>query len=130
MKTQLLFITILLGMGVFFQANSQSKYEIVYKKDKLEISGKWAHTKIFDETSPLELRLKIENTGDSAITFNYQISLYMDVLIKEQSEPEQFTIKAGKIKQGKLNGVRFLPATLTNDEIQSKDFSWQVSVDR
>ncbi|MEA3443338.1 MAG: hypothetical protein U9R19_01280 [Bacteroidota bacterium] len=126
-KPLLLSISFILALGVFMQSSAQADYEMCYEKDSLIISAKWVNSKFFDKESPLELRLKIENKKSLAIEFSYEIMLYMDNVLREKTK-DRFYIKAGKIKTGKLNGVRFIPTTLNNEEITSKSFSWEISI--
>lgn len=131
MKTKHILLTVALfvSTGLFIHCNAQTDYETCYQKDNLEISAKWANSKIFDKNSPLELRLKIENKNDFDMEFTYEILLYMDLVLREKTEVQKYSIKAGKVKMGKLNGIRFLPTTLSNQEINSKSFSWEIVVE-
>ncbi len=120
----------MMTMAWLMPVNAQSKYETCYSNDSLIISGKWVNSNTFDQESPLELRLKIENRGKKLKELSFEILLYMDKVLKEKSEKIEISIKPGKVKQGKINGVRFLPTILTNDEISGKRFSWEISVDK
>ena len=126
-------LVILLGLwlsgSLFLSIYGQTDYEIRYDKDSLKISGKWVHAKFFDDNSPLELRLKIENNSKTTQVFEYEILLYLNLMLREKTEKNQLSIKAGKVLQGKINGVRFLPSTLTNEDINSDNFSWEINIE-
>ena len=132
MRTKLFLLTLLIitSAGLINKSIAQSQYEICYQKDSLHISGKWVNSKKSNPESPLELRLKIENTDMQDIEFSYEIALYMNSMLREKTEKDTFKIKAGKVKMGKLNGVRFMSATLSNEEILSDQFSWEISVEK
>lgn len=131
MKTKHIFLTIglMMATGLFMFSNAQAEYESCYEKDNLVISAKWVNSKAKDKKSPLELRLKIENKSAYDMEFSYEILLYMDKVLREKTEVEKYTIKAGKVKVGKWNGIRFLPTTLSNKDINSKSFSWEINVE-
>ncbi|MCF8372718.1 MAG: hypothetical protein K9H64_13920 [Bacteroidales bacterium] len=129
MKHIILTIGLMIVTGLFMMSIAQADYESCYEKDNLVISAKWVNSKTKDKKSPLELRLKIENKSPYDMEFSYEILLYMDKVLREKTEVEKYTIKAGKVKVGKWNGIRFLPTTLNNKDINSKSFSWEINVE-
>jgi hypothetical protein len=95
--------------------------------DGVEVDYKWSHTKLFNKTSPLELRLRFKNTNEHAVKVVFSVDFYMNLKLTESSEDVELCILPGKWKTGRTNGVYFQPENLTNKQIRSDDFHWEIN---
>lgn len=96
-------------------------------EEGVEIDYKWSHTRLFNKNSPLELRLRIKNTNEHAVKIVFSVDFYMKLKLTESSEDVELCILPGKWKTGRTNGVYFQPANLTNKQIRSDDFHWEIN---
>lgn len=84
--------------------------------DGVELAYRWNHP----TGKPSELLVRMENTA----TTDREVHLAIDLYYQGRTV-ETFTadtcIKAGRTMNGKLNGIYFVPAQLTTEQIKSGD---------
>jgi hypothetical protein len=105
----------------------QSKFQEKTKKDGVSIYYKWSHQNPIDKASPLQMVIKTVNENDQAINVSFLILYYIDGVLKEKNEVENFCIKAGKTANGRFNGLVFSTANISNAQIESDNFEWELS---
>jgi hypothetical protein len=111
-------------LETFAQSNPYQEFKTV---DGVVIDYKWSHTKLFNKNSPLELRLRIRNTNEHAVSVVFSVDFFYKLRLTESSEDVELCILPGKWKTGRTNGVYFQPDQLTNKQIRSEDFHWDTS---
>jgi hypothetical protein len=94
--------------------------------DGVDIQYRWAN-ETRDKNSPLELRLKIKNNNSYPVEISYEIEFYMGPMMEESSELTELCINPKLARTGRINGMYYRSARLTNEQIESKDFSWEIS---
>lgn len=118
-------------IAIFFisglEAYSQEQYQHYVTEDGVVIDYKWSHSKLLNKTSPLELRLRIKNTNEHAVNLTFVVDYYMGPLLHESSEEVELCIRPGALKLGKMNGVYFVPETLSNEQIRSEEFKLEIN---
>lgn len=122
-----LFVLILFAFNVTRSLAQDTPYLQKMIKDGVEVDYKWSHTKLFNKNSPLELRLRFKNTNEHAVKVVFSVDFYMNLKLTESSEDVELCILPGKWKTGRTNGVYFQPENLTNKQIRSDDFHWEIN---
>lgn len=128
MKNYIVLIAILLFAFAGTKALAQdTPYQQKMIEEGVEVDYKWSHTKLFNKNSPLELRLRFKNTNEHAVKVVFSVDFYMNLKLTESSEDVELCILPGKWKTGRTNGVYFQPDNLTNKQIRSDDFHWEIN---
>ncbi len=120
-------IVLLLIICVSFtkQSAAQFGYKNVYDTiDGVSVSYKWSHSKWWNKSSPLQLRFKIKNTNEYPVKIDFELVYMLDYIVKFKSGEMEKKLNAGRTISGKLNGFYFESENLTNEEMESEDFSW------
>lgn len=97
-------------------AQAQGKFVQKGERDGVEMGYRWNHP----AGKPSELLLKLKNTTDEDRRISLVIDLYYQGRTVEVLEADT-CIKAGRTMNGKLNGVYFVPTSLTTEQIRSGD---------
>jgi hypothetical protein len=95
-------------------------------QDGVSIQYRWANS-TRDKDSPLELRLKIKNNNSYPVTVSYDVEFYMGPIMEESSELTELCINPRLAKTGRLNGMYYQSTKLSNEQIESKDFTWEIN---
>jgi hypothetical protein len=90
--TTAVFILFFIISGAGHEAGAQRRFVDHSTVDGVAIQYRWANSKFFDKSSPLELRLKIKNNNSYPVTVSYEIDFYMGPLMKESSELTELCI--------------------------------------
>ncbi len=116
---------------VFFAASHQSiaqrRYVDHSTVEGVEIQYRWASSKWLDSSSPLELRLKIKNNNDYPVAVTYDIEFYMGAVLEETSDETELCINPKLAKTGRINGMYYRSSSLRNRDIESDEFSWEIT---
>lgn len=111
-----------------FQAlYAQNPWLPLMEKDGISIDYRWSNEKPFDRNSQLELRLRIRNSNDHHAQLNFSVDFYMGPLLHESSEEVEICLNPGRTLHGRLNGVYFRTTTLTNEQIRSEKFKFEIN---
>jgi hypothetical protein len=102
------------------------KYENYTKVDGVQLSTKWVPASKFKKNSPLQLLIKAENKNAFEVELALSVALYLDGILEEQSGISELTLRAGKSLQGKLNGLFFESDRLSNEQIKSDKFEFEI----
>lgn len=97
-------------------AQAQGKFVHKGERDGVEMAYRWNHP----IGKPSELVLKLKNTTDEDRRVSLVIDLYYQGRTVEVLEADT-CLKAGHTMNGKLNGVYFIPTSLTTEQIRSGD---------
>lgn len=84
--------------------------------DGVELAYRWNHP----ARKPSELLVRMKNTTDADREVHLTIDLYYQGRTVETLTADT-CIKAGRTMNGKLNGLYFVPAQLTSEQIKSGD---------
>lgn len=109
------------------EASAQRKYVDHSTVDGVDIQYKWSHSKWFDKSSPLELRLKIKNNNDYPVEVSYEIEFYMGPVMEETSDITKICINPKLAKTGRINGMYYQSSKLSNKELESEEFTWEIT---
>ena len=121
------FVVALVFMGTSQDVTAQRRYVDHTTKDGVTFQYRWVNSKWLDKNSPLELRLKIKNDNDYPVSVSYGVEFYMGPVMEESSEITELCINRKLAKTGRLNGMYYQSAKLNNEQLQSKDFYWEIS---
>jgi len=101
------------------------KYQPFKSQDGVDFSNAWLKPG-FTEGKPVELLFKIKNNNKYAVLLTYSVDYYLNGELKESVEL-YYCLKAKKTATGKLNGLFFISEKLTNEQILSKGFKWELN---
>lgn len=118
------FFLLLLGTGS--EANAQRRYVDHSTVEGVDIQYRWANSKWLRSDSPLELRLKIKNNNDYPVEISYVIEFYMGATMEETSDVTELCINPKLAKTGRINGMYYRSSSLSNQQIESDKFSWEI----
>lgn len=128
MKNIFFFLTILVFTLSNIELGAQrNPYQELKTVDGVVIDYKWSNSKPLNRNSPLELRLRIRNTNEHAVKVVFTVDFYMKLKLTETSEEVELCILPGRWKTGRTNGVYFQPENLTNKQLRSDDFHWDIN---
>jgi hypothetical protein len=109
------------------ESSAQRRYVDHSTAEGVEIQYRWANSSFFDKSSPLELRLKIKNTNDYPVSISYDLEFYMGPVLEETSDETQLCINPKLAKTGRINGMFYRSQTLSNQQLESDQFSWEIT---
>ena len=109
------------------EASAQWRYVDHSTVDGVDIQYRWSHSRWFNRSSPLELRLKIKNNNDYPVQVTYDIEFYMGPVLEETSDDTELCINPKLAKTGRINGMYYQSQTITNEELESDEFSWEIT---
>lgn len=109
------------------EASAQRRYVDHSTVEGVEIQYRWTNSRFFDRSSPLELRLKIKNTNDYPVSVTYDVEFYMGPILEETSDDTQLCINPKLAKTGRINGMYYRSSTLSNEQLESDEFSWELT---
>jgi hypothetical protein len=109
------------------ETSAQRRYVDHSTVEGVEIQYRWANSSFFDKSSPLELRLKIKNTNDYPVTITYDLEFYMGPVLEETSDETELCINPKLAKTGRINGMFYRSQTLSNQQLESDQFSWEIT---
>jgi hypothetical protein len=109
------------------ETSAQRRYVDHSTVEGVEIQYRWANSSFFDKSSPLELRLKIKNTNDYPVSISYDIEFYMGPVLEETSDDTQLCINPKLAKTGRINGMFYRSKALSNQQLESDQFSWELT---
>ena len=121
------FTVLFIIAGTSGEASGQRRYVDHSTVEGVAIQYRWAHSKWLDRSSPLELRLKIKNNNDYPVQVTYDIEFYMGPVLEETSDDTELCINPKLAKTGRINGMYYQSQTLTNEELESDEFSWEIT---
>lgn len=104
--------------------------QYVYKNELptvngIEIKYKVIHSKLFDKTSPVQLRIKLKNTNDFDASINLQVEYSTGFTQKFRSENFDICIPKNSVRKGKVNGLVFELNSSDKDIFLSEDTEWE-----
>jgi hypothetical protein len=127
---QLLTITVFTVLfiiaGTSREASGQKRYVDHSTEEGVSIQYRWANSKWLDKSSPLELRLKIKNNNDYPVEISYVIDFYMGPVHEESSDVTELCISPKLAKTGRINGMYYQSSRLSNQQLESDAFSWEI----
>ena len=120
------FTLIFIISGSYQEAFGQSRYVDHSTEEGVSIQYRWANSKWLDKSSPLELRLKIKNNNDYPVEINYAIDFYMGPVHEESSDVTELCINPKLAKTGRINGMYYQSSRLSNQQLESDAFIWEI----
>lgn len=120
-------LSFFLGFILFQHTQAQFFYDKHSTHEKVEISYKWDYADPFDKTSAYELRLKLKNKNNKHVLVSFSVDYYLGPTLAESAQVEDFCLVPNGTASGKLDGVYFASDVLTNEELKSPDFRWELN---
>jgi len=120
-KYFLVLILIITSFAVQAQFGYKNSLESI---DGIEIKYKVVNEKMFDKSSPAQLRLKLKNTNDYDIKLNFEIEYQIDFTKKYQSGNIEIDIPRKSAKTGKMHGLVFEIKSNNKNIFNSDDKEW------
>lgn len=112
--------------GTFNEGHAQRRYVDHSTVDGVDIQYRWARSKWLDKSSQLELRLKLKNNNDYPVEISYVIEFYMGPMLEETSDVTELCINPKLAKTGRINGMYYRSSSLSNQQLESDEFSWEI----
>jgi hypothetical protein len=125
--TASVFIIVLLLVSSRNEANAQARFVDHSTVDGVTIQYRWANSKGRDKNSPLELRLKIKNNNSYPVRVSYEIEFFMGPVLEESSDQTVLCINPKLARTGRINGMYYRSSKLSNEQIESEDFLWEIN---
>ncbi len=126
LSTITVFALLLIFAGTSHVAFGQRRYVDHSTEEGVSIQYRWANSKWLDRSSPLELRLKIKNNNDYPVEISYVIDFYMGPVHEESSDVTELCINPKLAKTGRINGMYYQSSRLSNQQLESDAFSWEI----
>jgi len=123
MKTLFLALLITLSTACF----AQNKFKTFKTSEGLEFSYRFKKEKCFKKDSPLQLVLRIQNNKSEAVKLKFSLNYYWQLQNVAESEMVELCIKSGKTKRGGRAGLVFPAADLSNVQLRSSDFKFDIN---
>ena len=112
---------------------AQFGYETYQKVDGVEFSTKWGKAKDENGEKKTALLLRVKNHNEQAASFDFDINLYYEGILRETGEIRNECLEGCKTSMGKLNGIYFIPQSFTENQLKNGDFSFsldEISVEK
>lgn len=107
-------------------AVSQDDYKLITEEDGVKVYAKWGREKWLKKDSPKVLLTWVENTTDKDVIYKIGMEFFYQTTLSETFPTQEFCVKSGKSKKGKLDGVYYKSCDLSNEQIMSDDFDYSV----
>ena len=120
-KISLLLSIMLISVSAFAQFGYKHKLD---PNSGLEIKYKYAHEKIFNKNSPLNLRIKIKNTNNYDVNLSFIVIYEKGIATQFESELISIDIKSGRARTGKWHGLNFETGYNSEEKLKSDEFTW------
>ncbi len=121
--SSLLMLVLFLGLQ---SCIAQRGYTEQIRKEGLRLSTKWGNAKDADGQRKTALLIAVENTSGQALEYSYAIRFYYEGILRESGVMETECIESRKSKVGKVSGTYFIPEKLSETQIKSGDFSYEI----
>lgn len=121
------FSLILLFLMPVSEGSDKAKFEEKTKKDGVSVYYKWSHQNPIDKNSPLQMVFKMVNENEESVQVSFDILYYIEGVLKEKNGVKDFCIKGGKTANGRFNGLVFSTSNISNAQIESDVFEWELS---
>ncbi len=105
---------------------AQEKYTEKVSTEDADIHYKWKYPMTGGVEGPAELLLKVRNKRDQAVSISFELAYILD-LRTEATFAIDTCIKAKKTIYGKLNGLYFVAPHLSNEQLMSDGFEWEIN---
>lgn len=122
-------ISLLFLLSALTLSCAAQKYKSYTKVEGVQISTKWTEASRFKKDAPLQLMIKAENLNEYAVKIEVGVMLFLDGILEESSAPTTLELKAGQSLQGKLNGLYFESDVLSNSQIKSDKFDFEIELE-
>ncbi|MFO7923718.1 MAG: hypothetical protein R6U58_08515 [Bacteroidales bacterium] len=122
-----IFLLLFSAAGTVHISEAQVRYIDHSTVEGVDIQYRWVHSTWIDRSSPLELRLKIKNNNDYPVEVSYVIEFFMGPMLEERSDTTRLCINRKLAKTGRINGMYYQSNKLTNEEIESDEFIWEIN---
>lgn len=122
-----LLILCFIFLGSVSQMMSQKKFIEFSQSNGVVFLTKWTHEKWYSRKSPLILSVKVINKNESTVEYSLGVDFFLNGKLAEQNHPVTYCLKSGKSAQGKLNGVYFKPKNISEQEVMSDWFEFELT---
>lgn len=123
----LLFLGLALQFFSFDLLAQLVKYDTLKTIDGVEFSYRWVREKRFDKNSSQALSLSVLNTNAKKITVSFGLEYFWKLQHHGDSEIRTFCLFPNERYVGRLDDLVYSIPGLTDSELKSDDFSWNLS---
>ena len=129
-KTIVFILMFIMSSSLIFSQEAPSGTFSVWSQhvliDGVKVSHIWEQSDKKDANSLLQLCLIISNANSYSVKMEFTIVYYFKGEIHEETLIQKICLKAGKHIKGGKNGLCWISEELSNEEIQSSDFKWEM----
>jgi len=111
---------------LMLSVSAQEKYTEKVSTEDVDIHYKWKYPMTGGVAGPSELLLKVKNKNDDAISISFEVAYTMNIRTVATFEVDT-CLKSKKTIYGKMNGLYFIAPDITNDELMSDGFVWEIN---
>jgi len=111
---------------ISFNLFAQRGFIAFKNTEDIEVSYRWKKQSVFKKDSPQQLVLSVRNLTSESIKVNFTVNYYWQSVVNAESEAVELCVKPGKTKKGARAGLVFSTGELSNTQIRSEDFSFDI----
>jgi|GEM_PF-1777968 hypothetical protein len=108
------------------QSFAQEDYTLITEEDGIEVYAKIGREKWLDKESSKILLIWVKNTTDQDVIYEVGAEFFFKMALQETFPPQQFCVKSGSSKKGKLDGIYYKSCDLSNEQIMGDNFDYEV----
>lgn len=116
----------ILSLFIVQTLSAQDTYTTKTSNDLIDIQAKWKYPVKKGVEQPAELLLKVVNSSDKLVSLTFDLEFSIGIQTAETFHVDT-CVKAGKTMNGKLNGLYFVSGSLSNAQLKSDDFDWEIN---
>lgn len=124
MKALIIISSLLIGLN--FSAQGQKKYTLIHDDHGVQFFTKTGKAKRDDGGSETAIFLKVVNGNDQDCSYSFGLDFYFKGKATDSMPVMKYCLKAGRTAQGKMNGVYFQSDSLTDEQMASDDFEFEL----
>ncbi|MFT4680043.1 MAG: hypothetical protein ACI84C_002868 [Flavobacteriales bacterium] len=124
MKALIIISSLLFGLVLSVQG--QKKYTLIHEDHGVQFLTKIGTAKRSDGGSETALFLKVVNNNSEDYTYSFGLDFYFKNKTTDSMPLMTYCLRAGRSSQGKMNGVYFQSDSLTDEQIKSDDFGFEL----
>lgn len=126
MKKNLILLVLLALASPLAGFSQLVKYDVFEKIDGVEFSYRWVRENPVDIESPLSLSIKVKNKNSYPVNINFGLEYKWLNSVTGYSEMADFCLLPNDAAMGRISGLLYSIDDLTDEQKQSKDFTFNL----
>ena len=90
------------------------------------VSYHWSPSDKKDAESPRQLCLEVTNANEYTVKMTFTLQFLIDKEVFEEGVSQSYCVKPGKTLKGKKYGLCWISEEISNQEMDSPSFSWDI----